>query len=205
MKKIKFKIETWVSITAIVTAVSAIVFGVVQSNLMQQQIALEAEYQRMSVQPALNVFSNSRVSDDDGHLAFYVVNQGLGPAVVEDVQVTLDGKHVKSWRALFEGGTENKVLLTGPERNVDDVLTTGLQLGLIIPVESTIIPVRLRTSPKNSVILRDMASRAKLSICYCSLFGECWKANNARIRPEPVKLCKADPATLFTNTDETTD
>ena len=41
--------------------------------------------------------------------------------------------------------------------------------------------------------------RIRVALCYCSVLDECWVIRNAATSPEPVKVCKVDPRSDFTD------
>jgi hypothetical protein len=69
---------------------------------------------------------------------------------------------------------------------------------VLLPSDTvTMISVRGRRVPV--ALSRALADSARLvtTVCYCSLYGECWSARHDADDPRAVPECRADPATEF--------
>ena len=197
----KVKMEIWVSITAMITAVAAVVVAILQTQVMHDEAALEREHARLSVQPSILVYSHSSVGDSGGSFAFGMINQGLGPAVVEGFSVEIEGETGVNWAQAIALATEGTVQLRGEKRNVRDISESSINNGMIIPAGSNIRPIDLGTNTEVAALLRPIGEKIKVSFCYCSLYQECWHANNQQTRPTKVENCQAFQKDVFDSLD----
>ena len=111
-------------------------------------------------------------------------NKGVGPAIIEWVQVLVDGKPQRNWPAVFKA--------------------LGIDYGHHIPY-STINGVVISANdhidqlvfPNNDEFNRftHEAKRVELRLCYCSSLGECWTYRDVATLPgaahQPVARCPA--------------
>src|SRR5687767_2855495 len=81
-----------VALSAIVLGVSALVVSVVQVQVMREE-------QHASVWPRLQIGQSHSAGRN---VAVVVANRGIGPAVIRDVLVEVDGSPVTSWADVFE-------------------------------------------------------------------------------------------------------
>ena len=184
-----------------ITAVAAVAVAILQTQVMHAEAAQEREHTRLSVQPSILVYSHSHVGDIDGSFAFGMTNQGLGPAVVEGFSVEIDGENGGDWSQSIALATDGAVQLRGDNRNILDISETSLNNGMIIPSGSNIRLIELGTDSKLANALRPINNKIKVSVCYCSLYKECWSANNQITRPIKVENCQVFQNDIFRSLD----
>lgn len=196
----KLKLEIVVSVTAMITAVAAVVVAILQTQVMHDEAQMEREHARLSVLPSVFVYTGSHVGDAEGSFWIGAVNQGIGPASIEGMTVSIDGDVKKTWAQMVATGTDEQVFIGGSNRNVDSVAFTDIDPGVLLPADARVEAIKLEGMPEIATILRDVLSnRVEVSVCYCSLYRDCWTVNNVRTRPEPVKSCKAHEEAFFRN------
>lgn len=193
------KFEVVVSITAMITAVAAVAVAIIQTKVMQDEAEMEREHARLSVLPSLQVYTHSHTSTDDGKFRLGIVNQGIGPAVLEGFQIKLEGTPVASWSQMVAQGTNGAAQITGPDRNIGTVMTSDIEPGLLIPAGERLVPIQLETSTEVGAILRQMGDKLDVEICYCSLFKECWATSLEEVRPLPINSCQPYEKSFFRN------
>ena len=184
--------EAFVSLAALITAVAAVVITMEQTKVMREEAELERRNARISVMPS--VWVGTHIGDAEGDAYFKVVlsNKGLGPAVLENFAVTYKGEALQNWDALarrmaldFESpkSFENDTL--GSSRSP---VTPGLMLeagGIGEPLS-----VHESTDKEGLRLLFRGAVHLDVSLCYCSLYGDCFETRLFR-RPEEVEACEA--------------
>lgn len=137
------------------------------------------EQQKISIWPYV-VQENS---DSGAMYRRLVVNAGLGPALVRSFDVRVDGKPVHGWAAVFHAG--------GIDTVPRGVLTSSLGNGSVLRPgqELTILMI-----PDSAVGLRFHAHAVphmETIVCYCSLYGDCWRADSRRPNPERTDCASA--------------
>lgn len=153
--------------------------------------------------PYLQVVS-SDLSDDlkTEMTRITIVNQGVGPARIEDVKVTVDGKPVGSLNALLDACCAPGILAAGKSgaRDFDgihfgEVIKSTAISRMIRPGESFDMihwPVTAANQKVNRALGQQAGKRVQVTVCYCSVFDECWVRSYASDKPEKVKVCPAN-------------
>jgi hypothetical protein len=123
------------------------------------------------------IFSNS-----NDHFSINVTNKGVGPAIIKNATLYLDGlfypdthKNADSIAYILTG---SRNLLNGYTNIHNRVMSPGEVINFIEINDSTSVKLLLQSLKQHSV---------QLEICYCSVFDECWKAISGKV--EPCKSC----------------
>lgn len=154
--------DGWDRITAFCSLiVAAATLGVVfyQANLMRQQT-------RAATWPYLSVQTSASANS----LKFIVTNSGVGPARMEAVTVTIDGKPVQTWEEALS-------TLIG-ERADGGYSFSDVSGYVFAPQES-----RDALVIEDPVLLQKLVPqlrRMTASICYCSVLDECTVSHTIR-------------------------
>ena len=144
--------ESFVALAALIVSLSALGVGVYEA-------ALQRQHDRAEVWPHAEV----GLFVDTTGANVQVENTGLGPAVVESIDVSIDGKTQQSWGAILQTlvgdslrAHSNNTAYEHGIRPGDRVLLFGL------PRES--LPTPFWSQMKRIVV----------TLCYRSVFGERW-------------------------------
>jgi len=99
----------------------------------------------------------------DAEYKLVIFNKGVGPAIVRNVQVLVEGKPQTTWKQVFGalGLATEKLGYSSLDGNV---LSAGESLPILI----------FKDAPALSKFRRAFVRHAKMRICYCSTLGECW-------------------------------
>lgn len=191
-EKIGTHMEIFVSLAALITAVAAVVITLEQTKVMREEAELERNNARISVLPS--VWLSTYIGDADGE-AYYKValtNKGLGPAVVERFEVSYQGKPVYNWDELARKMAAN----VGSEKSFEEsyLLSTRSPVspGLMLEAGGVAYPLQVddTTEPDGVRLLMRGSRDMVISLCYCSLYGDCFLSELFR-RPQEVESCEA--------------
>ncbi len=198
MKKVKISFELIAALAATMTAVAAVVVAMVQTDIMREEAEMEREHARLSVAPSLWIFQNTNISADSANYSVELLNKGLGPAIIEKFEVTLNGKVLLRWHEVVETVSDGVFQLKGENRNVTGVSYSSVPPGHIISAESRVVPIRFTdVDPALVALLNNSRTRPVYSACACSVYKECWKTTGMGSRPVPVDSCDVDPKRYF--------
>ncbi|MGF1461882.1 MAG: hypothetical protein ACFB2Z_01705 [Maricaulaceae bacterium] len=138
------------------------------------EAAIERADQQASVWPYLQIGASY---SSDG-FALEAVNKGVGPALVRDLRVTLDGEPVIDWINLLD-----RVLGEGHGIDYGVLRATDVVSRVVSPGEA----VTLFALPWNDQTrtLAAASGRIGLSACYCSVFDRCWTVVPEGADPQP--------------------
>lgn len=108
-------------------------------------------------------------------------NNGLGPAIVEASQITVDDKPQTTWRAVTNA--------LGFPPTVDFQYTNPKK-GFTI--REGISSVLLLFDTRDEVIrIVENRNRVMIKLCFCSFYNECWLATSKSPTKEAVSSCDA--------------
>ena len=174
------------SALALAVSVFALALGAYQTRLMQSQA-------RASVWPYLSIgYTYSSNVDRDAFIRT-VNDNGVGPAKVETVRVTLDGKPMHDW--------EQVLVALGAPSTSPSMATSSIG-GEVIPPntnrETTVAPIKLNERDV-ARLFKAAEHRLGMDICYCSVYDECWVAHWQRSRVDAVERCEALGGDAFSN------
>lgn len=167
--------QTLLSVAGAITAVLALMATLHGSREVSRQTAA-----------AVWPFVHLQVSDfdrgDEAALALSFTNTGVGPAKVRNLQIVLDGESVSDWSALLAKLEQPADSPYGREFISRRVLAPGESVNVF----ETRHPPLVRAI--QTAIGR---GGAVLSLCYCSIFDECWLARSdaEQADPQPVQAC----------------
>ncbi|NQZ06662.1 MAG: hypothetical protein HRT35_05805 [Algicola sp.] len=147
----------------------------------------------MEAQKEASVWPRVFVARNTGDDRFSVVvkNSGVGPALIEHVEVRVDGNIIKTWNDATDIIAPNMSISKGQSILTNYVLLPG----------ETIVPIRLQDEVAN--LFNVDRKRVRLKICYCSIYEKCWVIDEAVKRtagfatPYPVETCEIDVELQF--------
>ncbi|MBN8886306.1 MAG: hypothetical protein J0I77_11350 [Rudaea sp.] len=168
---------------ALAVSVFALALGAWQTRLMQSQA-------RASVWPFLSIGYSYTSNVDPDSFIWQIDNNGVGPARVQSVSLSVDGKPMRHWEEVL-------VAIDAPPRR--NLATTSLNGGVIPPSlnrETTIAAIRVNDR-EVAAHFKSSIARFRMDICYCSVYDECWVAHWQQSRVDPVERCGADGSVQF--------
>lgn len=170
-------------------------------NVMKELVHQNEKLVEAESLPYLDIYT-SDLEDDRRTPAFRltVQNQGVGPARISEVSMTVSGRPVADFNTVVDhccAPGELSASNRGTKqyhgiRNGDVILST-LRDRMIRPGEA-VDAVDWRATPGNQAVIerlrRGFASDlVNISICYCSVFDDCWIRTDEDRRPIAVKQC----------------
>ncbi len=182
--------EALVSVAALVTAVAAVVITMEQTKVMREEAALERKNARISVMPSVWIGTHIANSEDEAYFRVVLTNKGLGPAVIERFDVAYKGEPVYNWddlarRIEADIGSE-KTFVNGTLSSSRSPVSPGIMLEA--GGSSEPLSVYDDTDIDGLKLLMRGAQNMSISLCYCSLYGDCFRAELFR-RPLEVEAC----------------
>lgn len=125
---------------------------------------------------------------------YQLVNNGIGPARIEWVEMRFKGKPVRDLDELMNacctGWTADDVRNLNKRGGINGAL---VRAGGAVTMFSWVEPVESNTS---FAVLHRQMDEVTWSACYCSVFDECSVRTHSSEKPESVKRCVA-PAVSF--------
>jgi hypothetical protein len=130
---------------------------------------MQRQQVRAAVWPILE-FDSSNAPD----IHFTLSNKGVGPAIIKDVIVRVDGLPMRNWTEVFE-----KLLGRGEHHASESdisgrVLSAGQSMDILTPFNDDGKPIAFDRSNPFFVKMDKDRARLTVEICYSSTLGECW-------------------------------
>ncbi|WP_341631481.1 hypothetical protein [Sphingomonas agri] len=135
-------------------------------------------------------------------LRLTVQNQGVGPARLAEIVMTVNGRPVRDFNTLIDhccapGLLQSASVGSKQFRGIrsGEVILSRLRDRMIRPGEA-VDAFDWPMTPANQAVLDRLRSQyatnaVNTSICYCSVFDDCWVRTDEDRRPVPVKQCPA--------------
>jgi hypothetical protein len=167
---------------SLISIAIALHHGKVMESLVQQNERLVQANSLPYVELAFGNFGTD-VQPRSGLMA---VNSGVGPAEVRSVSVSVDGRPVSDFNELLEaccGGKADARIASSTLLN--RMIQAGQSLEYVIAFGPAV-----ESPPGKALIQASATDRIVTSICYCSVFEECWVNSSSRdSRPRRVAAC----------------
>jgi hypothetical protein len=156
---------------------------------------MQRQQVRAAVWPILE-FESSNGPD----IHFTLANKGVGPAIIRNVVVMVDGQPVKNWYEVFD-----KLLGPGEHRGSESdmrghVFSAGESMTVFTPHDANGNPIAFDKSNPVWVEMNKDRARITVEICYCSTLGECWTLRGGAVTPGTTietRRCPTPSATSF--------
>ena len=149
------RLSTWIPVVVGACALPLTVYGGCEDR----------RFKRLSVRPEIDL----TVLFEKDWNGWVMRNSGLGPARVRWFRVTMDEKPVKDWVTLKTALPLPRGQFTFTNPYPDTILRQGERVALFgFPGDYPAVDK-----------LRRSAGRVEMSICYCSLYEDCWRATSA--------------------------
>ncbi len=123
--------------------------------------------------------------------AFNLRNDGVGPAIVRSMEVTLDGKPLRDW------GEAMDALYPKP---IEEPFARGAHYTVIhgrVFAAGASVDALAPNAEELTHRFYDEYERIAVNLCYCSVLDDCWllHAQGLKVRPEPepVHSCPRFP------------
>jgi hypothetical protein len=171
------------SFVAVSLSVLALAASAYQSMLMRDQTRLMQVESRASVWPSVAIGENDTHTSTEDLFTWRADNNGVGPAKIESVQVSVDDKPYRTWKEI------GAMLVPDHPFHAQQSSINGIVLPASLNRETTIEMVKL-TDPVLARAFHDAQSRFKITICYCSVYDDCWIADiQNRVKQPSVDHC----------------
>lgn len=169
--------QTLLSVAGALIAILALFATLRESNEVRRQTAA-------AVWPYIQVQMNDFDRGDTAALSLSFTNTGVGPAKVRSLRMEIDGEPVPDWPGLLARLDQPADSPYGRDFISQRVLAPGES----VTVFQTTHPPLVRAM--QAAIRRP---ETVLSMCYCSIFDECWRADSGPVPedPRPVAACPA--------------
>ena len=176
--------------SALAFSMLALVTSIYQTGLMQSQTELMQKQSRASVWPYLSLGENSTNKRGEEAFTWRIDNNGVGPARIESVVVSVDGKPYTTWAKVYHALSPD-LPFHGAQSSAN---------GVVLPPSlnrETTIEMFKPSDPALARATIEGKDRFQIQVCYCSVYDECWVAKLSERHPRVVPRCESTNATEF--------
>jgi|GEM_PF-1350509 hypothetical protein len=148
----------------------ALFVSIRQASIMNRQTEVLIQQGKAGAWPILEI-GLYRGFDSTGHIIQYgitVANKGVGPAIVNGVQVAFDDKPAQHWSALMQQA--------GAPDSIPISYSNSLISNRVISAGEEVLLLDLSDNPRLMRWFFRQANALQVSICYRSLFDDQWVA-----------------------------
>ncbi len=169
--------ETFIALAALVVSISAVAVGLYEA-------ALQRRHDRAEVWPHLEIETFTK---PEGAVV-YLDNTGIGPAIVQEIVVRVDGRHINSWQTVIDSLLGRPAPQFANESVSGHGIRAGDRVALIdLPNEATPRP------------FWDKIKHVGITLCYADVFDEHWMLTAPALGAAPlswraVDACPPQPA-----------
>ena len=182
IKRVKFaknkKIDTplIIALFAVLISFFSVLLGYKETSILEEQQKLLFQQQGASVWPFLENSPDIEIGDSTALFNYRVTNKGVGPAIVDNVIYTYKNREITSW------GLGLELEKDYPNLSIQQTRNANLSSKVLAPSEVTnVITISFTTKGNFEDTLLDtlikISEEYKLTYCYCSIYGECWKVD----------------------------
>jgi hypothetical protein len=169
-KKTRLKPEMIIALSATFISIATLIVYIYQARVMIRQAEIMQSQQHISVWPYIETLTTTMVSKEKPDEAYYEIeNKGIGPAIVKQVSIKVDGVVMKDNNELFEamiGKTDTLSISTTGVRN--RVIAAGEKIRAFHIVGDELV---------KKFAVSFQKKKFEYIICYCSVYNECWSSN----------------------------
>lgn len=188
---LRSSLDLLVAFAALATSISSIWLALAQGDDMQRLVQAQSW-------PSVGFHSGNSTVDEASRervrsLGFTLVNQGVGPARVRWMEITVDGEPVRNTSSLMLRAAR---LPDGAQLDRREVYTSGVP-GRVMRAGEEITFLRWHHADEREPVWSSLDKarfgRMVIRTCYCSVFDECWISHSEQPDPQRVEQCPAVP------------
>lgn len=172
------------------TAVGAMVVGLAALYVAWDQARVMRAQQHGAVVPVLQIDGFIQTRSERRDLGLRIVNNGVGPAMIESVNLIRDGESRMGFDELIA------LMPEGFDRSWSSVNGRALAPGGEVE-PATFIWARGELGEAELAALLDEWSLWTVEVCYCSVFDRCWTTTSDNEMRVPVSSCQAPDVDVF--------
>jgi hypothetical protein len=174
------RVELLIATLALLASAAASIATVVQTRVVANQLSA-------SVWPYLSFDTTF----NPGRAAIAVNNDGLGPAIVRNVRLTIDGKQMTAWHSVLPLLIVRKAAAGKPgARQATGVDEQDVSFGTVIRPGTSFNVIAVQNKAIDFATMSTVRKRVDMQICYCSILEQCWIADMAAAdQPKSVQDC----------------
>ncbi|MDE2487071.1 MAG: hypothetical protein KGO51_06710 [Alphaproteobacteria bacterium] len=177
-----------IGVSVVFISVLSLIVSIAHGRTMEKLVQQNERMVAASTMPFLTFeTSDFDPATEKPRLSFSITNGGVGPAIVDWVDVRYKGRSMGSAAELLRtccvaGGALRRRPGDWYFGNVSGSILPARERRDMLVLTSLSDPAMLKAADK-------LGSELSVSACYCSVLEECWTTDFSRSRPKPVNSC----------------
>ncbi|RLQ23041.1 hypothetical protein DWB85_03420 [Seongchinamella sediminis] len=167
--------QTILSVVGIVIAILALYAALTESAAVRQQTAA-------AVWPFVQLMVEDYDTGDAAGFSLAFTNAGVGPAKMQDVRVSIDGKVTRNWSEV----------VASVDGDANAAVKRNFISNRVLRADETVVMFSTNDADLARKLVAAVSKpRGVLTFCYCSIFNECWLADSRKElqAAELVEVC----------------
>lgn len=168
------------ALIAVLISVCTMVISLVETSIMQKQQQAMTESAKATVWPYVTTLMSTGMDNDEIQFKVVVENKGVGPALINKMEVLYDDKPIK--KSLIDAIRKHC-----PDAKVTNVFSNSIQNMVMSPGEIKLIAsVNIREA--DFMKFAQFTEKVNINYCYSNIYGDIWKSTDST--PVESKVCK---------------
>lgn len=182
MKKFKLNTDKIIGLSAMLISLLTLIIFIYQTNIIREQ-------SRLSVTPRIAFNTSLDTPDSISIFSYFIVNKGLGPAIIESIEIVYNEKRYK---LDFQDFVKNVFPKFNDYGNV--IQNMSLESGVTLSEKESLKFFTFKfKAEKTEAFFKYLKVKQNgklpfdIEVIYSSIYGEKWKVN-ANQNGHPIKL-----------------
>ena len=137
-------------------SILALVVSIFETSILREQ-------QKATVWPYVTISQNYSSSGYE----LRAINKGVGPALIESVQIEFDGKPMDTYLGMLEEAFPNN------DRDYGNTKQSNIN-GVVMQSEEKIVMLSFPWTDTTRLITPELNNKMRIKLRYCSVLGDCW-------------------------------
>ncbi len=174
------------SVCAMVVSFASLYLAIHHGHVMQEMAEANARMVTATSWPRVSYStSNVDANSQPTLVRFTLANKGIGPASVDGMEVSYEGKPVKSVHELLKACCSSE----GSSPGLTWQLSTANGEILRPGEEKHFLHIHKTTDAALWQRVNDLPGKVTVKACYCSVFDECWVTDSTAKKAAKVAAC----------------
>ncbi|HWU26995.1 MAG TPA: hypothetical protein VN154_11400 [Rhizomicrobium sp.] len=182
-------LDLTIALTALLISMTSLVVAIVHSRTLERMADANSKLVEANSWPFIG-YNTGR--NTDGAIWMGLANEGVGPAKIEAVELKWNGVARRNAVDFLEACCGYK----RGEKGLSYEMVAGrvVRAGDLVPF--VVLPNNSETEETwNKLVAARSSPALTLTVCYCSVFDECWQQDVAKLslKAERIAACKLPP------------
>ncbi|HEX4080189.1 MAG TPA: hypothetical protein VHX61_15110 [Rhizomicrobium sp.] len=183
-----------ITVCILLVSVSSLIIAIVHSSTLERMADANARLVETNSWPFLGYGTGNAVGKSGSSIEMRITNNGVGPAKIEAAELKWNGAAQRNATGFLRA-------CCGYRPNGTNGLWTDVIAGRVLRAGETITFLTLPQTPADLGAWKQLNQarldrRLSLTVCYCSVFDECWTEDVVRLSLDPKRVDRCDASAV---------